>query len=108
MRLPRRRLISLGAFGLILAACTPSAPPIVPTSAPTAPEPTTTPQSPVLSPQSSPSLDPTPQSSVLSPQSSPSPSPSPAPKQGLVKAALGNLSKTLHPYPHSASYTQPW
>jgi peptide/nickel transport system substrate-binding protein len=26
----------------------------------------------------------------------------------LVEAALGNLSKTLHPYPDSAAYTQPW
>ena len=26
----------------------------------------------------------------------------------LVQAALGNLSKTLHPYPDSAAYTQPW
>src|SRR5438552_5851286 len=26
----------------------------------------------------------------------------------LVEAALGNLSKTLHPYPDSASYTQSW
>ena len=26
----------------------------------------------------------------------------------LIEAALGNLSKTLHPYPDSASYTQPW
>ncbi len=26
----------------------------------------------------------------------------------LIEAALGNLSKTLHPYPDSASYSQPW
>jgi peptide/nickel transport system substrate-binding protein len=26
----------------------------------------------------------------------------------LIEAALGNLSKTLHPYPDSASYTQSW
>src|SRR5947208_17012546 len=26
----------------------------------------------------------------------------------LIEAALGNLTKTLHPYPDSASYTQPW
>jgi len=98
MRLPRRRLISLGAIGLIVAACTPAPPPIVPTSAPTAPEPTTTPQSSVLSPQSSPSPSST---SLLA-------TATPAAKSGLVEAALGNLSKTLHPYPDSASYTQPW
>ena len=28
--------------------------------------------------------------------------------QALIEASLGNLSKTLHPYPDSASYTQPW
>jgi hypothetical protein len=26
----------------------------------------------------------------------------------LVEAALGSLSKTLHPYPDSTSYTQAW
>ncbi|HLZ26397.1 MAG TPA: ABC transporter substrate-binding protein [Chloroflexota bacterium] len=26
----------------------------------------------------------------------------------LIEASLGNLSKTLHPYPDSAAYTQPW
>ncbi|MCA1644533.1 MAG: ABC transporter substrate-binding protein [Chloroflexi bacterium] len=32
----------------------------------------------------------------------------PAASGALVEAALGNLSKTLHPYPDSASYSQPW
>jgi peptide/nickel transport system substrate-binding protein len=32
----------------------------------------------------------------------------PPDKGALIQAALGNLSKTLHPYPDSAAYTQPW
>ena len=28
--------------------------------------------------------------------------------RALIEASLGNLSKTLHPYPDSATYTQPW
>ncbi|HEV7662885.1 MAG TPA: ABC transporter substrate-binding protein, partial [Chloroflexota bacterium] len=31
-----------------------------------------------------------------------------APSGPLNEAAFGNLSKTLHPYPDGASYTQPW
>jgi peptide/nickel transport system substrate-binding protein len=98
MPLQTRRLIGLGAIGLLVAACTPTPPPGVPTIAPSAPastpEPTTAPVVEV----------------AQAPTSAPAPPPtaSPVAKPGLVEAALGNLSKTLHPYPDSASYTQPW
>ena len=36
------------------------------------------------------------------------PNATPSAGGALIEAALGNLSKTLHPYPDSASYTQPW
>jgi peptide/nickel transport system substrate-binding protein len=103
MRLPSRRLIGLAAMALLLAACTPAPPAIVSPSAPAAPAPTSTPQSALLSPQSS--------SPTLAPTSAPAPPPptsAPAANATLIEAALGNLSKTLHPYPDSASYTQPW
>src|SRR2546423_342110 len=38
----------------------------------------------------------------------PQPTSTPGSNGALVEAALGNLSKTLHPYPDSASYTQSW
>jgi peptide/nickel transport system substrate-binding protein len=38
----------------------------------------------------------------------PFPTRAPAANGALVEAAVGNLSKTLHPYPDSASYTQAW
>ncbi len=89
MRLPRRRLISLGAFGLIVVACTPGPPPTIP--------PTTVAPAITREPTSAPTV-----------AALPPPTSTPAAKPGLVEAALGNLSKTLHPYPDSASYTQPW
>src|SRR6266851_3127778 len=96
MRLPRRRLIGLGAAGLFCAACTPGP---QPTSPPTAVVVVSTPE-PTVAP---------PVSVAQAPTSAPAPPTStPAATPGLVEAALGNLSKTLHPYPDSASYTQPW
>src|SRR5216683_7014573 len=89
MRLPRRRLISLCAFGLIVVACTPGPPPTIP--------PTTVAPAITREPTSAPT--------VAAP---PPPTSTPAAKPGLIEATLGNLSKTLHPYPDSASYTQPW
>src|SRR5712691_13139978 len=97
MPLQTRRLIGTGAVGLLLAACTPAPPPIDP---PTAVAPATAPE-----PTAAPTI-----SVVQAPTAAPAPPPTatPAPKPGLIEAALGNLSKTLHPYPDSASYTQPW
>jgi peptide/nickel transport system substrate-binding protein len=86
----------LGAFGVLVAACT-SEPPSLPavestiTAAPTS---TLVPAPPTIAPTAAPAP--------------PVPSSTPAASGALVQAALGNLSKTLHPYPDSASYTQPW
>src|SRR5947208_831615 len=98
MRSPWRRLFVLGASGLILAACTPGPPPSIPPT-PASPASTVEPTSvPAASVAQAPTAPPAP----------PPPTSTPAAKPGLVEAALGNLSKTLHPYPDSASYTQPW
>jgi peptide/nickel transport system substrate-binding protein len=42
------------------------------------------------------------------PPASPTATSTPATGGALVEAALGNLSRTLHPYPDGASYTQAW
>jgi peptide/nickel transport system substrate-binding protein len=99
MPLPTRRLLALGAFALIFGACT-AAPP--PTIAPTAVAPAST-----LEPTIAPTVN-VAQTPTAAPAPSPPPTSTPAATAGLVQAALGNLSKTLHPYPDSASYTQPW
>lgn len=104
MWLPRRRLIGLTAIGLLLAACAPVPSATIAPSAPTTVA--LTPQS-SLTPTSATEAAPT-QSSVLSPQSSSVPATPAVAAPALVEAALGNLSKTLHPYPDSAAYTQPW
>jgi peptide/nickel transport system substrate-binding protein len=98
--------IGLAGVGLLLAACTaplPAAPtaPGAPTTSSTpatAPPPTTVPAAgPIATPAAPARLT-----------SAPPPTSAPAASGPLVEAALGNLSKTLHPYPDSASYTQPW
>src|SRR5258708_37558875 len=96
-----RRLTGLGALGLLVAACTgtPMAPPPTAQSVP----PTAVAPTAAVAPTSPP--PPVPPTDVPAP---PPPTSTPAATAGLVEAALGNLSKTLHPYPDSASYTQPW
>src|SRR5260370_15716389 len=100
MPLQTRRLIGSGAVGLLLAACTPAPPPVVPTLVPVAPVSTS-------GPTSAPTVNVV-QAPTAAPAPSPPPTSTPAAGAALVEAALGNLSKTLHPYPDSASYTQPW
>jgi peptide/nickel transport system substrate-binding protein len=92
------RLIALAGLAWLMAACSVPAPPIpAPTSAATLapPAPTQVVPTPVFTAPTSVSASPTATSA-------------PAEKKALVQAALGNLSKTLHPYPDSAAYTQPW
>jgi peptide/nickel transport system substrate-binding protein len=91
------RLIGLAGLGLLAVACStvPPVPAPAPTSVPTAVAPVST------ATTAAPEVAPTPAPAQ--------PSPTLAPVSGaLIEAALGNLSKTLHPYPDSASYTQPW
>src|SRR5438105_14377135 len=45
---------------------------------------------------------------VATPPRPPTPSPTTTSEGNLVLAAVGGLSKTLHPYPDSASYSQAW
>jgi peptide/nickel transport system substrate-binding protein len=90
------RRLALAALGFLMSAC--SAPTVTPTSVPIVP--TTAPTS--VSASAAPTVAPTP---VPAP---PQATITVAPNGALVMAALGNLSKTLHPYPDSASYTQPW
>jgi peptide/nickel transport system substrate-binding protein len=80
-----------------MAACTAVPAPALPTSPPTAFVPASTPEPTVTVGQD-----------VTAVPALSSPTSTPAAKPGLIEAALGNLSKTLHPYPDSSSYTQPW
>ncbi|MCA1648524.1 MAG: ABC transporter substrate-binding protein [Chloroflexi bacterium] len=98
MRWPRTRLIELAAVGLLVSACGPASPASAPTAAPASAAQSSGPSAQA----SSPTLAPT----VAAAQ--PSATSTPAASGPLVEAALGNLSKTLHPYPDSASYSQPW
>jgi peptide/nickel transport system substrate-binding protein len=93
--------LGVGVFGWLVAACTPAPPSTVSTSALTPPEPTSAPRSTVVSGQSAAS----PAAATVAPAA---PTSTSAPAGGLIRAALGNLSKTLHPYPDSAAYTQAW
>jgi peptide/nickel transport system substrate-binding protein len=88
------RLVWLAGVALLLAAC--SAP--APTSAPIA---AATPLSPAST--QPPADTQTAQTQVVTASTS-----VPVAPTALVEATLGNLSKTLHPYPDSAAYTQPW
>jgi peptide/nickel transport system substrate-binding protein len=89
------RLLSFVALAVLLASCAPA--PAAPTSVPpTAAAPTAAPAP--AQPTSVPTV--------------PTATAAPATMQGasgpLIEASLTNLSKTLHPYPDGASYTQSW
>ena len=98
--------LALAALGLVLAAC----------GAPAPAAPAATPPAPAAAPAGGAQSAAT---AVAPPVVAPTPVPAAAtaaPRSGaasassgpLIEASLGNLSKTLHPYPDSASYTQPW
>jgi peptide/nickel transport system substrate-binding protein len=97
----RRLVTMLAGCGLLVAACTPAAPP-APTSTPAAPAP-----KPTTSAQVSPAVSPAASSSTAaSPAAATRPAPAASGPSGpLIEASLANLSPTLHPYPDSASYT---
>src|SRR5215471_17967557 len=86
------RLARLVALPLLLASCAPS--PATPTPVPPTAIPPTAP--PVVQPTSIPATV-APTATQAAPYSGP-----------LIEASLTNLSKTLHPYPDVASYTQSW
>jgi peptide/nickel transport system substrate-binding protein len=100
----------VAALALLLASCSapaPPAPPSVPTAVAALSTSTVGPASTVV-----PSgTEPTATQAAVAPAAAPTPpTPTSVPpeRRALVQAALGNLSKTLHPYPDSAAYTQPW
>src|SRR5262249_13701095 len=88
---PDMRLARLVALPLLLASCAPS--PATTPVLPTAISPTVVP---VIQPTSIPATV-APTATQAAPLSGP-----------LIEASLTNLSKTLHPYPDVASYTQSW
>jgi peptide/nickel transport system substrate-binding protein len=90
------RLFPLAALVLWMAACSA---PVTPTVTPTAAVKTTEAATEVPQTATATSAP-----AVAAPQATSTP----GSKGALVEAALGNLSKTLHPYPDSASYTQSW
>jgi peptide/nickel transport system substrate-binding protein len=97
MRAERRPLefgmrpFALAALVLWMTACAAPAPPAA----------TAVPEAATAVPQSAPPTSPP----TVAP---PAPTSTPGSNGALLQAALGNLSKTLHPYPDSASYTQSW
>jgi peptide/nickel transport system substrate-binding protein len=98
-------LRAVTTVALLLAACSP-APSAAPTSAP----------APTTAPTAAPASQPTTAAAPTS-AAAPTQAPTQAPTaqaatntagQSLVIASLANLSKTLHPYPDAASFTQSW
>jgi peptide/nickel transport system substrate-binding protein len=102
------RLCGLLSLALLVAACSgpsravpantgaPAAATVAPDGAPTAP---------ATAPTAAPATAPLPATEV---PAAAAPTAVVAPSGGLIEASLGNLSKTLHPYPDAAAYTSPW
>jgi peptide/nickel transport system substrate-binding protein len=86
----------LVAAGLLGAACSQAAPPAPPTTPPAAPPPTAAAPATAAPPSATGAPPP------------PAATPTAAAGGPLVEVSLANLSKTLHPYPDSASFTQSW
>jgi peptide/nickel transport system substrate-binding protein len=98
-----RRLVAPAAVALMLASCAAPAPPVSTPDALT-PRPSANIQLPtVTQPKSTEVVA----AAATAVPAAPTPTSVPE-KPALIQAALGNLSKTLHPYPDSAAYTQPW
>jgi peptide/nickel transport system substrate-binding protein len=90
MRLPA----GLALVSLVLASCAVPAAPALPAVTATAPTPAPAP--------------PTVAAAEPAPTTAPAAPTAPAASGALVAATLGNLSKTLHPYPDAGGYTSTW
>src|SRR5437773_2784989 len=90
------RPFALAALVLWMTGCSVQAPPVAPTAVERPTEAAAT----AAVPQST--------ATTNAPTAAPQATSTPGSNGALVEAALGNLSKTLHPYPDSASYTQSW
>jgi peptide/nickel transport system substrate-binding protein len=107
LRLGRSRSIGLVGLGLLVAACSgPSASVPAATAAPAT--------SSTSAPAAGATAVPAPAGTAAVPTGVTTvvpavrPTDAAPPTGGLIEASLGNLSKTLHPYPDAAAYTGPW
>jgi peptide/nickel transport system substrate-binding protein len=107
-RRPWRGTAALASFSLFVAACSSTGP-----SAPAATAPAAQPTAPTAA--TSAAQPAAPAASTAAPAGAPAATSAPAAAgsgsgtgQPLVVASLANLSKTLHPFPDAASYTQSW
>jgi peptide/nickel transport system substrate-binding protein len=101
---------ALASFSLLLAACAPQSGPPSVGSTPAPPAPTAAPPGATPAPAATAGTQAQTAPTTVSSQPAPAPTtPASAPTgPALSIASLANLSKTLHPFPDAASYTQSW
>jgi peptide/nickel transport system substrate-binding protein len=95
------RLVAFAAVGMLAAAACAAPAPLAPT--PSSSTPLTPPTATTAAAPAEPTV-----SAPPAPTPTLAASAAPAPSGPLVEASFGSLTRTLHPYPDSVSYTQAW